>query len=465
MGLGDFFKSSENKDLKATIEQLEAKNRILTQENHEISAKVAELESLLTPEHKELESIQAAIETANTVLANLQQSIDEASNRLKQEEAELQNRVTEKAKELQELEKRIIRSDEDFTLQSFGLYEPTYAFAHSEQYKQRLSEIRDSQKKMIKDGTAATGATNWTVNGSKSDGKKMVKDMQKLLLRAFNSECDEAISKVKFNTFETAQKRITASKDAISKLGRIMNVSIEPAYYLLKIDELRLALEYQIKKQEEKEEQKRIREELREQAKLQKEIEEARRTIRKEQKHYQNALCSIQKKIESSDISEQDALRRKKLEIEEHLSKLEQSLKDVDYREANQKAGYVYIISNIGSFGENIYKIGMTRRLDPMERVDELGDASVPFNFDVHAMIFSEDAPKLEAALHRAFENKKLNMVNTRREFFNVSLQDIERVVKENYDKTVDFTITPPAQQYRESLLILQQMNASSKEG
>lgn len=244
-----------------------------------------------------------------------------------------------------------------------------------------------------------------------------------------------------------------------------MNVSIEPAYYLLKIDELRLALEYQIKKQEEKEDQKRIREELREQAKLQKEIEEARRTIKKEQKHYQNALCSIQKKIESSDISEQDALQRKKLEIEEHLSKLEQSLKDVDYREANQKAGYVYIISNIGSFGENIYKIGMTRRLDPMERVDELGDASVPFNFDVHAMIFSEDAPKLEAALHRAFENKKLNMVNTRREFFNVSLQDIERVVKENYDKTVDFTITPPAQQYRESLLILQQMNASSKEG
>lgn len=107
----------------------------------------------------------------------------------------------------------------------------------------------------------------------------------------------------------------------------------------------------------------------------------------------------------------------KKEEIENQLSNLQQALDDVDYREANQKAGYVYVISNIGAFGENVYKIGMTRRLDPMERVDELGDASVPFNFDVHAMIFSEDAPKLEAALHKAFEDRKLNMVNTRREF------------------------------------------------
>lgn len=147
----------------------------------------------------------------------------------------------------------------------------------------------------------------------------------------------------------------------------------------------------------------------------------------------------------------------KKEEIENQLSNLQQALDDVDYREANQKAGYVYVISNIGAFGENVYKIGMTRRLDPMERVDELGDASVPFNFDVHAMIFSEDAPKLEAALHKAFEDRKLNMVNTRREFFRVTLDEIEAVVKANYDKTVEFIKIPPAEQYRQSLALLEE--------
>ena len=124
-------------------------------------------------------------------------------------------------------------------------------------------------------------------------------------------------------------------------------------------------------------------------------------------------------------------------------------MQEVDYRAANQKAGYVYIISNIGAFGENVYKIGMTRRLDPTERVSELGDASVPFNFDIHAMIFSEDAPALEAALHKAFENKKLNMVNQRREFFRVTLDEIKDTVKKNFDKTVEFINDAEAEQYR----------------
>ena len=114
----------------------------------------------------------------------------------------------------------------------------------------------------------------------------------------------------------------------------------------------------------------------------------------------------------------------------------------------------VYIISNIGAFGEDVYKIGMTRRLEPMERINELGDASVPFDFDVHALIFSEDAPKLEASLHAAFENKKLNAINHRREFFHVSLDEIKAVIKENYDKTVEFVDIAPAEQYRQSIAL-----------
>ena len=191
----------------------------------------------------------------------------------------------------------------------------------------------------------------------------------------------------------------------------------------------------------------------------QKEIEEARKDIEKEQRHYTNALIKLNKQIESCNELEREVLLEKKEEIEKHLSDLDIAIKDIDYREANKRAGYVYVISNIGSFGENIYKIGMTRRLDPMERVDELGDASVPFKFDVHAMIFSDDAPTLEASLHHAFENKKVNMINGRREFFRVTLDEIENVVKANYDKTVEFIKIPQAEQYRESQKLIERLN------
>ena len=205
-----------------------------------------------------------------------------------------------------------------------------------------------------------------------------------------------------------------------------MNISITQQYLNAKKKELRLAFEYQLKKQQEKEEQKAARAEQREQAKLQKELEEQRKKIEKEQTHYQTAFEKIKSQLElhpdNSDLLE------KKNQIENHLLDVDKALSDIDYRQANMKAGYVYIISNIGAFGENIYKIGMTRRLNPQDRIDELSDASVPFNFDVHAMIFSDDAPALEAALHKAFEDRKLNMVNKRREFFYVTLDEIKDV-------------------------------------
>ncbi len=183
-----------------------------------------------------------------------------------------------------------------------------------------------------------------------------------------------------------------------------------------------------------------------------------RKKIKKEQTHYQQALKNLL--VQIKEHGETDELIAKKTELETELSNIDKSIKDIDYREANQKAGYVYVISNVGSFGENIYKIGMTRRLEPQDRVDELGDASVPFGFDVHAMIFSDNAPALEAALHRAFEDRKLNMVNTRREFFHVTLDEIKQVVKENFDKTVEFIDFPDAEQYRTSLKIREQLQA-----
>ena len=406
---------------------------------------------------------QSKADDLNRIINDKEQFVERIRKEALQDVAEEENKINDRIRnarlKLSELDKdienrksQVIELDETTLLQSFALYEPKYDFVNSEQYKNKLDEIRQYQKEMIKNDVAADGDMDWTVNGSASEGRKMVKDTQKLLLRAFNGECEYVIGKVKYNNFESSEKRISSAYTAISKLGRTMQIKISREYYELKIEELRLALEYQQMKQQEKERQRELREQEREEAALRKEIEEARKKILKEQTHYVNALKTTLEQLKAAkEESERQALLDKVNELETHMAEIDKNLKDVDYREANQRAGYVYIISNIGSFGEDIYKIGMTRRLDPMERINELGGASVPFNFDVHAMIFSDDAPKLEAALHRAFETKKVNMINTRREFFRVSLDEIKKVVKANYDNSVDFIETADAEQYRES--------------
>lgn len=437
MGFLDTFKGNQ---YKSEVERLQAE--------------LNQLRSTFTPEMYNAQNLLMLTQKLQNDINNLNAVIGQKNNEINN----LNNKIIGLNNTINNKQSQIICMDEQIELQSFGLYTPKYDFASSELYKNRLAQIRNTQKVLIKNGQAVTGNTNWTVNGSKSQGKKMVKDMQKLLLRAFNSECDELIDKVKYNTFDTALKRMRSSCEAISKLGNIMGIAITTQYFNAKYEELCLSLEYKKKKQDEKEEQKEIRARMREEAKLQKEIEETRKKIAKEQSHYQNALSHIEQQIETANEADKVELLKKKEQIVNELSEIDKSMKDIDYRAANARAGYVYIISNVGSFGENVYKIGMTRRLEPMDRVDELGDASVPFNFDVHAMIFSDDAPSLETALHKAFEDRKVNMINTRREFFNVTLDEIEEVVKKNYDKTVEFTRLAPAEQYRESLKIKEQL-------
>lgn len=395
------------------------------------------LKELLTPEMQDAATLNAHI----IELEAQKEKLEKTANKL--------------SASIEAMKKEAIFFEDAITYQEFGLYTPRYSFVSSDLYKTALNRIRTNQKEMIKNDTAIFGSKTWTVDGSKSKGNKMIKDMKKLFLRAFNSDCEDVITRVKYNNYEMSLKKIRQSAESIQKLGIMMSLYIAPNYINSKIEELTLAFEYQQKKQEEKDAQKAARAEMREAAKLQKEIEAQRKKIEKEQTHYQTAYEKLLKQLESSP---DDAdLIQKKAELETQLQDIDKAMKDIDYREANQRAGYVYIISNIGAFGENVYKIGMTRRLDPQDRIDELGDASVPFNFDVHAMIFSDDAPALETALHKAFEDRKLNMVNTRREFFNVTLDEIKEVVKKNFDKTVEFIDVPDAEQYRISQKIKHQ--------
>lgn len=432
-GIGDIFKANENRNLKTRI---------------------SKLENLLSPEMRESLQLQEKINQQNKMLDDLEKNYDKSLGHQTALLKDAQKEFNDIQQKILAARANLVETEEAVLLQSFGLYTPKFKFANATGYKEELDRIRRQQKDCIKNGTAATGNDGWTVNGDKRAGKKMIHDMQKLLIRAFNTECDDVIDHVKFNNIEAAEKRIQTSFATISKLGAVCGVAITEEYKNLKVKELYLAHEYQIEKQNEKEHLRELRAEERERVKLEKEIEAERQKLEKEKKHYSNALQQIIQQIASANSSELPALEAKKAELESKAADIDTAMEKVDYRAANQKAGYVYIISNVGAFGEGVYKIGMTRRLEPMDRIDELGDASVPFNFDVHALIFSDDAPALEAALHRAFEDRKLNMINTRREFFRVSLDEIKEVIKKNFDKTVEFIDVAPAEQYRHSELM-----------
>lgn len=390
----------------------------------------------------DLFAVQGLIQEANSRLSGINADIENSQRR--------SQAINEQIKDLRD---QVLVLEETLLLESFALYTPKFDFTSSQRYKVELDHIREMQKLLIKSGEAATGDMAWTVNGKVTEGRKMVNDMLKLLIRSFNNECDHCVDNVKFDNVELGEKRVRQSYDACNKLGRVMSAQLAPKYLKLKLDELHLAHEFQRKKQEEKEESKRAREELREQQKLEQEIRAAREKIAKERKHFSAALKDLQVRLNMvTDEEDRAALTQKIAEVEAGRAALDGEEKLIDYREQNAKAGYVYVISNIGAFGEGIYKIGMTRRLNPAERVDELGDASVPFWFDVHAMVFSENAPSLEAKLHERFAAGRLNKVNDRKEFFRADLREIETVIRANYDAVVEIVHAAPAEQFRESL-------------
>lgn len=419
--------------------------------------RVVQLETELAALQERYAKVQALAKKYGAMeVAELQELIAKETVRLEFAQRQIAAAEVEAAAvgaRIAELRKEVLVVEEVLLLESFALYVPKFKLNASYEYKTRLDAVRDRQKAMIKGGEAATGREGWEVNGSKAEGRKLANDMAKLLLRSFNNECDVCVDNVKFDNVELGEKRIRQSFEACNRLGRVMSARLSDQYLNLKLEELYLAHEFQVKKQEEKEEAKRVREELREQQKVEQEIRAAREKIAKERKHFAAALRDLQVRLQKAATEEDRvALLAKIAEVEAGKAALDGEEKLIDYREQNAKAGYVYVISNVGAFGEDVYKIGMTRRLDPMERIDELGDASVPFWFDVHALVFSDNAPALEAKLHERFAAGRLNKVNGRKEFFRADIGEIEAVIRANYDAVIEVVREAPAEQYRESL-------------
>lgn len=385
--------------------------------------------------------------------------LESQKNKSKTELDSIERELKNKKNELEKINKKLTHVEEEFE-ENVGIIEvsgvmnlPNYNMNSSEGYKEELKAIRQKQKEMVKNKTAVE-YSDWLVNGSKKEGKKLTNSMIKLVLRCFNVECDNVILKVKFNNYDSCVNKLYGVRESINKISDCTNVTISYDYLQLKLKELKLAFCYEQKKQEEKEEQQAIREQMKleaeEEKRREQEIQEQMARIEKDSKHFTKQIEQLEEQI---IIDPNEDLLREIEELKAKLRENEEKKEEVEHQKVMPKAGYVYVISNEGSFNKkDRYKIGMTRRLVPEERIRELSNASVPFPYDIHAMIFSEDCPKLESDIHRLLDDKRVNKVNNRKEFFDVTLEEVEEIITNLLGKEVQFTKIAEAQQYRESL-------------
>ena len=396
-----------------------------------------------------LQKLTDDIEIKKVDLAKLEQQIKKGK-----EVISLDTELAQKRNELAQLNEEIAVANGSLNLQEFGFFERQYSFSDSIKYKDKLDSLRMQQKSMVKNGIAGRIITPMLLDNSKSKGKAMQNQLIKAALRGFNGEADALLVKVSVVNVDNKIKALRKVFEQLNKMYSRNLIEITYTYLDLKIEELRLAAEYELQKQEEKELLREQREKEREDKKLQAEIKAKRKQLEKDRDHFKNMVAKVTELLKEAKNDEVDELRRQLAEYQDKLSELDEIEEDIDYREGHATAGYVYVISNIGSFGEDVYKIGVTRRLEPLERIRELSSASVPFQFDVHALIFSEEAFALETELHNQLANYKVNKVNGRKEYFKVSFEEIRNILATHKELTVELNEDAEAFEYRQTKAI-----------
>jgi len=396
-------------------------------------------------------SIESVVSKRKAALNILSSKLSELEKRYKDKNSALNQDYLNHKEIYENLRKEVSLLEENLENISYGLYKPHYDYNTSAEFKQKLEEIINREKQIIKNESATFCPIKWEVGGSKSEETKMTKHYSKLMLRAFNGECDAAIAKVRWNNIGNLEARIGKAFEAINKLGSTHQITVTKEYYDLKLQELRLEFELEEKLYQKKGEQRKIREQIREEEKAQREIEKARKEAEEDEEKNEKALQKAKAEIEKAKGKELELLTEKVKRLEENLQKAHELKERAISRAQFTKSGHVYIISNIGSFGDTVYKIGMTRRLEPTDRIEELGDASVPFDFDVHGLIYSENAPELKNILQKRLDSKRVNLVNRRAEFFNTTIDEIEALVNE-LNLKIQLTKMAEAKEYRETL-------------
>ncbi len=397
----------------------------------------------------DLQKRNAELESENSKLAQLgtksvleletqKADLDANVSRLKEQLAQLATELAEKRAE-------IVETDDQAILQEAGFYQFTTVLDTAVAYAERNAALRARIKAANRaGGNAVLGTTNWTVNGSKAAGQKMVNEVSKLMLRAYNGEVDDAVRTLKPYKLPAAIDRLNKVRASIERLGKSMSIAINPQYHELRLQELRLTADFLEKQAQEKEAEKVKREQMKEEAQAQRELAAEKVKLMKELAHHQAVLA------QATETGNVDAVTSATAKIAE----INASIQSVEEHAANIRTGYVYVISNIGSFGEDVVKIGLTRRLDYDERIRELSSASVPFIFDTHAVVFSTDAVSLEHQLHNAFEAVRINRVNARKEFFRTTpaqvvgqLEKLTESLSENH--VMVFNEIPEAVEWR----------------
>lgn len=330
-------------------------------------------------------------------------------------------------------------------LQDVGYYDFEHPAQSSVQLSADLTDIRNQIKAIQKAKTATSALSGFTFNNSAAQGRKFVADMSSLLLRSYNAEAENCIKSVKSGNLQQASARLEKAKEQAEKLGKMIDLKISSQFHRLRLREMEIASSHLQALAVEKELERERREELREAKRVEEELTRKRKQLedelKREREKYQRSVEALRARGDFEAITRMDA----------EIVEIEKGIADVDYRAANLKAGYVYIISNIGAFGKDIVKIGLTRRLDPLDRVKELSGASVPFRFDVHAIIFSNDAPALEASLHRRFAAAKVNKANPRKEFFRTTPQAVLEALKHDNVEVLEFVLEPEAEEWKAS--------------
>jgi hypothetical protein len=363
-------------------------------------------------------------------------NLDQRLALLEAENAALRARLEELGTDAREA---IVLNDER-VLQDVGIYRYHHPLENAVAFKDRLDAVLGKVAEIIKADAAIERSNMFTFNGSLAKGRRMSSDLARLMLRAYNAEADNVVRSLRAGNIAVAIKRLEASRDAIANLGKMMEMRISDAYHTLRVEEIELASDYQMKKQEEREAAREERERLREEAKVEAELAAERARLDKERSH----LVAVIEKLRASGSGDAG--------LEQKLAEVDSAIAKNDYRAANIRAGYVYVISNRGAFGGYVVKIGLTRRLEPMDRINELGDASVPFRFDLHALYFSEDAVALENDLHQHFAGRRVNWVNDRREFFFATPAEVRKVLASKVGNLLEFVEDVASTEYLQSI-------------
>nr|WP_233198422.1 DUF4041 domain-containing protein [Cryobacterium sp. Y50] len=333
-----------------------------------------------------------------------------------------------------------VELDDARVLQDVGIYRYHHPLENAALYRERLESIETQIAEVVTTSRAIVKSNLFTFDNSLAKGRRMTDDLSRLMLRAYNAEADNSIRSLRVGNVLTAKRRLEASRTAIAKIGSLMEMRISDEFHDLRIEEIELTADWLMKRQEEKEAEREERAKLREERRVEKELAEERARLDKEHQHLVNALNAIR------------AAGNEDPDLELRLAELDTAIAENDYRAANIRAGYIYVISNRGAFGEDVVKIGLTRRLEPTDRVAELSGASVPFRFDIHTLFFSEDAVTLENELHKHFAAQALNQANLRKEFFFASPAEVREVLMEKVGNLLEFREHADATEFMQSV-------------